>query len=103
MRNKNRLYLLIGRIALVVTLCLGGMSIAAGQQELAKGAPIPQTQIIRQAFWIASPVVLALYLFCDYKVTQKRRLACWIFWLVAVRRCHLSALRCTVKAFDYVK
>ena len=50
MRNENRFYLLIGRIALVVTLCLGGMSIAAGQQELAKGAPIPQTQIIRQAF-----------------------------------------------------
>ena len=84
MRNKNRLYLLIGRIALAVSLCLGGMSIAAGQQELAKGAPIPQTQIIRQAFWIACPVVLALYLFCDYKVTQKRRLACWILsglWL----------------------
>ena len=38
MRNKNRLYLLIGRIALVVSLCLGGMSIAAGQQELGEAA-----------------------------------------------------------------
>ena len=66
MRGK-KLYRILGQVALLVALFLGGLSMVLGAEE------------------VKAERSLALFLLCDYKVTEKKRWAVWILagiWLL---------------------
>lgn len=84
MRGK-KFYRILGRVALLVALFLGGLSMVLGAEEVKAERSLAYVQLVKQVYWIICPFALALFLLCDYKVTEKKRWAVWILagiWLL---------------------
>ncbi len=85
MRDKQKLFAGLGRILMLIWLCIGGIAMALGREEMAAGQPLAYAQTAFRIYWNGSPFILALYLLCDYRVMQKKRWGVWVLsalWLV---------------------